>query len=426
MKEMIRRLDDASRRDFATYLARACLGVAIAPTFSIGRAMAASPASGGGKAKHLIYLYMSGGMTHLDTFDPKPGAETQGPVESIDTNVPGIRVSQYLARTAKLMDKIAVVNGMHTTTGAHEQGRYYMRTSYTMRGTIKHPAIGSWLLRMQGSGNKVLPGYVMIGGGSNESTPGFLENRYAPLPLGSATGGLPYSTPNVPYAQFEDRLTLADAFDKSFRKKYQQKQVRAYTNLYHDAIQLMNSKELAVFDLSKEPQNLRQEYGENNFGQGCLLARRLVENDVKCVEVHMGGWDTHNDNFDRIEDLVPTLDRGLSALIADLDRRGLLSKTLVVLATEFGRTPLINVNRGRDHHPAAFSCLLAGAGVKTGQKYGKTDNKGVAVADNGVTIPDFNATIGKALGLPLAEVIKSPSGRPFTFADKGKPVDALV
>jgi hypothetical protein len=432
MKDFIRTMNDVSRRDFAAYMAKACLGVGILPFLSgipaYGAAAATQAATAGkNTSKRLIYLYMGGGMSHLDSFDPKPDNKSvMGTTETIDTNVSGMRLGSHLSRLAKMADKFAVINSMRTTTGAHEEGRYYIRTSYAKRGTIVHPPMGSWMLALQGRANDVLPGAVALGGSSQDATAGFFENKYAPVPLESATSGLPNSRRDVDENEFMARLTLANSFDKPFRQHYKQKQVRSYTDLYADAIRLMNSDELAVFDITKEPEDMKTKYGMNGFGQGCLLARRLVEKDVRSVEVNFGGWDTHTDNFDAMEDRLPMVDQGISALLSDLESRGLLKNTLVVLATEFGRTPRINPNKGRDHHPRVFSTLLAGAGIKAGQAYGKSSKDGEEVADLPVSIPDFNATIGTALGIPIKQIVKAPSGRPFTFADKGEPIAALL
>ena len=198
--------------------------------------------------------------------------------------------------------------------------------------------------------------------------------------------------------------------------------MRAYTDMYADAIKLMHSKDLVAFDLSGEPEALKERYGKNSFGQGCLLARRLLEHGVSFVEVSMGGWDTHNSNFVNVPERAGILDAAFSTLLDDLDRRGLLDDTLVVLATEFGRTPDINTNEGRDHHPQAFTCVLAGGGVKGGTVHGRTDERGAKILEKPVKVQDFNATIAYALGLPLDQVLYSPSMRPFTVADKGQPV----
>ena len=218
---------------------------------------------------------------------------------------------------------------------------------------------------------------------------------------------------------------LADKFDMAFHSKYDVKKVRAYSDMYDDAVRLMRSEDLKAFNLNLEDQKVRDEYGTDGFGQGCLLARRLIENDVRHVEVTLGGWDTHNNNFQAVQGLASRLDQGLSALLNDLDRRGLLNETLVVLTTEFGRTPYVNENDGRDHFPKAFSGLMAGGGIAGGQAHGRTNEHATDVEEGKVSPPDFNATIAYGLGLPLDEVIYSPSKRPFTIADKGQPVTSV-
>ena len=237
--------------------------------------------------------------------------------------------------------------------------------------------------------------------------------------------GVPNSKSNVSTGEFEDRLMLSNKFDQAFHERYDQKKVRAYSDMYDDAVRLMKSEDLKAFDLSGESAEVRAEYGDNGFGQGCLLARRLVENDVRHVEVTLGGWDTHNNNFQAVERLAGTLDKALGALLKDLERRGMLEETMVVLCTEFGRTPYINENDGRDHYPKAFSALMAGGGIKGGTVHGQTNEMGTEVVEGKTAVPDFNATIAYGLGLPLDQVIYSPSKRPFTIADKGQPIVSL-
>jgi hypothetical protein len=300
-----------------------------------------------------------------------------------------------------------------------------MHSSYTMRGTIQHPGIGAWLQRMEGKTNRTLPGSVCIGGGSVGGGAGFMESKFAPLYVGSPTSGVPNSKSNVSTGEFEDRLMLSNKFDQAFHERYDQKKVRAYSDMYDDAVRLMKSEDLKAFDLSGESAEVRAEYGDNGFGQGCLLARRLVENDVRHVEVTLGGWDTHSNNFQAVEGLAGTLDKALGALLKDLERRGMLEETMVVLCTEFGRTPYINENDGRDHYPKAFSALMAGGGIKGGTVHGQTNEMGTEVVEGKTAVPDFNATIAYGLGLPLDQVIYSPSKRPFTIADKGQPIVSL-
>jgi hypothetical protein len=411
-------------------VAKTALGVSIMPWMTEHLALGVEPGAGVRRrptARNCIYLYMGGGMSHIDTFDPKPGTETGGPTKAIATTADGIQISEYLPLLAKQMDKAVLIRGMTSTQGAHEQAQYLMHTSFTQRGTIRHPAMGAWQSYFVGRGHPTLPTSVTIGGGGRHPGSGFLESKYAPLPLGSSKSGLQHSSlaKGVTEQQMERRLGMMEQLNAQFEKEFNVKEVRGYKDLYKEAVQLMKSKDLAAFDVSQEPEAIQAMYGSDEFGQGCLLARRLVEHDVRFVEVNLGGWDTHDDNFDRVEARAEILDQGIAALLADLESRGLLDETLVVLSTDFGRSPKINGNNGRDHYPKAFSCLLAGGGLKGGQVHGATSAAGTDVESGKVQVPDFNATIGYALGLPLDEVVLSPQGRPFTFADKGRPLTAL-
>lgn len=431
MKDLARGLDDASRRQFLSRCALSLLGVGAIPwldRFAAAQEVGPVPLRPGAKARNIIYLYMSGGMTHLDTFDLKPGAETQGPTEAIPTSADGVLINKLFERLSKKMHHVAVINSLSSTQGAHAQGQYLMHTSYIMRGTIQHPSMGAWMTLMAKPRNETLPAHVAIGGGNNGASAGWMEPKYGPLPIGNPASGLQNSVrpSGVSEPAYEARLRRAEEMNKAFAAKYDHRDVRAYSDVYDQALRLMSSKDLEAFNLAKEPAAAREAYGTDAFGQGCLLARRLVENRVRFVEVQSGGWDTHNQNFEAMERKLPVLDQALSALLSDLESRGLLEETLVVLTTEFGRTPDIRQERtGRDHYPKAFSALLAGGGIKGGRKYGKTDADGREVVENKVSVPDFNATIAYAVGLPLEQVVHSPSGRPFTVADKGKPVTAL-
>jgi len=375
-------------------------------------------------AKHVIYLYMNGGMTHLDTFDTKPGHENQGETKTINTNVDDIKLSALLPSLAAQADKLAIIRSLTSTAGAHDQGNYLMHTSYDQGATIRHPGIGAWSLKFKGRLNPNLPGSVFIGGDSRiNGGGGFFEPQYEPLTISDPQAGLKNSKlRGMTKEDFDQRLALAAAFDADFHARYKVKQVRAYTQMYDDAVRIMQSRDLAAFDLSAEDKMTRERYGDNAFGQGCLLARRLIEHDVRAVEVSYGGWDMHNNVFVAAPEKCGVLDQAMGALLSDLESRGKLGDTLVVLTTEFGRTPRINQNEGRDHYPRAFSSVLAGGGIKGGITYGKTDEGGENVLEDPVRIPDFNATIAYALGLPLDQVLYSPSKRPFTVAHKGRPV----
>ena len=410
--------------------ARAYLGVHLFPMFGPSIASAAAEgAADGNKAKHVIYLYMSGGMSHLDTFDPKPRREqVMGPTQTI-VGKAGFEISGFLPKTAGVTDKMCVINSMNSTQGAHEQGSYIMHHSYSQRGTIKHPALGSWVMKLGGRLHPELPGFVAINTPQAVSGGGFFGAKYSAAPIGRPEEGLQDSKrpEEVSKDDFDRRLSLADKLNQQFHERYQNTEVKAYEQLYQQAIALMESEDLKAFDLGQEDQQTREMYGSGNFSQGCLLARRLVEHDVRFVEVQLGGWDTHYDNFTAVEGRCQEFDQAYAALLSDLEKRGKLKDTLVVVATEFGRTPTIKAehNDGRDHHPGAFSCVLAGGGVKGGMRYGQTNSYGEKVRKDEVSVQDFNATIAHALGLPHDLVLMSPTKRPFKIADKGEPIRSI-
>jgi hypothetical protein len=418
----LHRADEMTRRAFVASTARALLGVGLLPRISGARAQAATAT-----AKRVIYLYMTGGMSHLDTLDPKEGVATAGPVKPIKTSADGVRLSEYLPLTARQMHHASLVRSLASTQGAHEQGIYYMHTSYTLRGTIKHPGLGAWLQVLQGGGHPSLPNYVFIGNESRHPGAGFLPAVNAPLFVNNPENGLKNVQRQRGLAEdrFAARMALASEFDRDFRAAFPQRGVKAFAEMYDAAMTMMKSEDLKAFNLAEETPAMRAAYGKEPFGQGCLLARRLVERGVRFVEVSLSGWDTHTGNFVRTPELCQTLDRALATLLDDLHTRGLLGDTLVVLASEFGRTPEINQNGGRDHYPQAFSALVAGGGMKGGFVFGRTDKEGREIEEGEVKIPDFNATIAQALGLPLDKKIMSPSDRPFTVADKGVPLTAL-
>jgi hypothetical protein len=432
MFDLRQSLDDVSRRSFLEYTAASLLGVTVLPGAMAlaqeGKKAAAGAGSGPGKAKHVIYLFMSGAMSHLDTFDCRGGRENEADTKPIQTKVSGITLGQWLPELAKQAEQFALVRNLHTETADHDGGRYLMRTSYKEIASIRHPGLGAWIMRLQGvRKNRSLPDNVVISGENRHPGAGFLEPIYTPIPIGDPNAGL-QNTKQPEYltgGTFQKRLELIDRFDANFRRKFPQKQVEAYSEFYKQAEALMGSEDLKAFDLNQEKAEVRDKYGTDRFGQGCLLARRLVENDVKFVEVTFGGWDMHTDIYDKVGNTAGTMDRAVAALLDDLKSKGLLDKTLVVVATEFGRTPKVNQNSGRDHHPGVFSGLLAGGGIKGGQVWGASDDQGHHPEDEGTTVADFNATIAQAMNLPLNEDVFSSSGRPFKVAHNGKPLTKL-
>ena len=428
MKSSLSKIDELGRREFIADAAKACLGVGLMPmagSYIHNSVEALIPGARPAKARYVIYLNMAGAMSHLDTFGPKPDApEIQGPTKSIRTSADDVILSENLPRTAQHMHNSAVIRTCVTSQGAHEQASYLMHTSYLKRGTISHPTFGSWVAKLSGEINRTIPMNVKIGGGGNLGA-GFLESKYGPLPIGNPKAGLANSkmASYLDDQQFGNRIEMAKKMNSTFTGQFPQKKVRAYTDLYKDAIKLMKSEDLQAFDITKEPQQMHDLYGTTNFGQGCLLARRLIENQVRYVEVTRGGWDTHDDNFNKVAENCADMDQALSALLLDLEVRGLLKETMVVLTSEFGRTPKINPRDGRDHWPFFFTAFMAGGAIKGGTSYGQTDKIGRnATEGKSISPADLNATIAYALGLPLKDVQYSPSGRPFTVAHKGEPL----
>jgi len=415
------------RRAMLGRIARASLGVTVLDglTGALQAAERSAPAKGG---VNVIYLMMRGAMSHLDTFDPKPGREEQGETKAIQTKTPGVLFGEHLPKLAGLSERLAVIRSMTTETGAHEQGTYVMRTSYPQLNSIRHPSFGSWALHVQGKPSRDLPGYVLVGNGNEHPGCGFLDPAVTPVPVADPDRGLE-NTVRPRYLSeknFERRLALADRIDRDFRRTYEGPQIEAYDQMYKDAVRLLGSVDLEAFDISKESEKTRERYGSTQLGQGCLLARRLIEAGVRCVEVEYGGWDMHREIFEELPEKLGPLDHALAALLEDLADRGLLSSTLVVLATEFGRSPRINENAGRDHHPAVFSCVLAGAGVKGGVVHGASDERGHSPEKDAVTVADFNTTIAAACGLPYDKEFVAPNGRPFKIGGGGKPITAVL
>ena len=420
--------DELSRRHFITGMAKTCLGVS--SIMGAKELVAFETPSKIATARHVIFLYMAGGMTHVDTFDPKPeNKDVMGETTAISTSADGIQLGNWLPNTAKQMHNAALIRSLTSNQGAHQQANYLLHTSYQRRGTINHPTLGSWVSRLSGKLNRTLPAHVRINGGSDVLGAGFLESKHGPLPLGNPGSGIQNSkaASYLEKNMYDGRLATAQEFNKMFLAEYSQKQVRAYTDLYNDAVKLMSSSDLEAFDLTKETEATRELYGDNNFGQGCLLARRLIDTGVRFVEVQLGGWDMHNDVFGGMATRGATLDQGLSALLADLERTGKLKETMVVVASEFGRTPEVKAGRvGRDHHPTAFSALVAGGGIKGGTVYGVSDERAHYVEEEGASVEDLNATIAHALGLKLEEIHYSPSGRPFKVAHDGKILNKIL
>ena len=420
--------DEFSRREFLRDASQKFLGVSLAPMLggslasqALGEKISAKRSN---PATHVIFLNMAGGMSHIDTFDLKPGQDVQGPVKGIPTTADGLQIANYLPETAKVMKEVCTIHSMQSKQGDHDQASYLLHKGYNQLGTIVHPALGSWVTRLKGTDNDTLPGYIAVNSPSNMIGAGWMGAKFAPAVVTNPEKGLEGTSrhPSVNEEDFERRLSLTDAINKRFHRENPSPNAKNFGTLFDEAVRVMKSEDLTAFDLTKESPTIRNRYGRHSFGQGCLLARRLVEHGVRFIEVTLGDWDTHYDNFTGVQARCQLLDSAYSSLITDLSARGLLESTLVVLSSEFGRTPEIQKQHrnGRSHHPGAFTSLLAGGGVKGGMTYGKTDKDARKVIENPVTFHDLNSTIAYSLGLDYAKVIESPSKRPFRMAGPDK------
>jgi len=421
--------DPIERRSFVERCARYAFGLTVLPALA-GNLSAAEKAAqvseaargaGFGKAKRVIFLELQGGLSHIDSFDPKTG-DSKGPGAAISTKA-GYQLTEYLPETAKIADKITVIRSMTAKVGVHANAQYLMRTGYEKRGTIIHPMLGAWAQHYLGKSHKTLPATVCVNRPANHGN-GYFPAAFSPLPILDPDQGLANSTSQVSADVQTKRLGLLEQLDSTFGKKMADENVKAYGDFYDTTMQLMKSSDLKAFDLSAETAETRDKYGRNKFGQGVLLARRLVESGVRFVEVSSGGWDMHKQLADSMEDRGGEFDRTFAALVADLDARGLLDSTLVCVTTEFGRKPSFD-GGGRGHHPLSFSTVLAGGGVKRGYVHGASDEKGYEPADKAMSVGAFHATIAWAAGLPIDQEVTTPSGRPMTVGNKGKPAKEI-
>lgn len=385
---------------------------------------ASSTARRGGRAKACILLFMHGGASQLDTFDPKPGRPTAGGVSTIPTALPGVRVSEHLPGVAARMDRVALVRSLTAREGNHDRARHLMHTGYPPQGGAQHPAFGAWVAEARPAGP--LPGYVAID--APGQGPGLLGASRAPFVVQDPRRPVRNLEPTHMVAQprRDQRAVLWRSLQDGFQHAHPSSPATEHRAVVEQALHMMSSSAVQAFDLEREPAALRERYGDSSFGQGCLMARRLVQAGVPFVEVGLRGWDTHEDNYDRVRRLCGPLDTGLSALLDDLSATGLLEQTLVVWMGDFGRTPRLNARGGRDHYPAVSNVLLAGGGIEGGQVLGATDDDGYEITRRPVTVPDLLRTMAMALATDPDDTRMSPSGRPISMVDGGTVIDELL
>jgi hypothetical protein len=413
---------ECSRRDVLKWGIRGAAALSFSQIMGLTTLMAENT----GKAKACILLWMAGGPSQLDTFDPKPGTSSAGEFGAISTAVPGIQICEHLPLLAKQMNDFTLIRTMTSREGNHDRARYYVHTGYVSAGVTQHPPFGAVVAKELMEKSQKLPAYVSINGPAMGG--GLLGINFAPFVVRDAAKPPENLTRSnlVTRERFEDRKDLLEFLDGNFSANHNQPEIKGKEAIYERAIELMNSDAIGAFDLSLEKDSVLRAYGDSKIGTGCLLARRLIQNGVKFVEVEMGGWDTHQDNFNTTEELLQKLDPAYSSLIRELKETGLLDSTLVVWMGEFGRTPRINSNAGRDHWPQNWCVALAGGGLRTGQAIGSTDAKGYEISQDPVTVPDLYATLCRALGIDETKYNSSPLGRPIRIVDHGKAVPSLI
>jgi hypothetical protein len=427
-------LFQGSRRDFLQVGCVGALGLTLGDYFA-SRAQAQEKGAKGAIAQSVIHIFLPGGNAHQESWDPKPYApvEYRGPMGSIDTKVPGVRLNELMRETAQIADKITICRGMTHGEAAHERGTHNMFTGYKPSPALLFPSMGSVVSHELGP-RKNLPPYVCIPSlPTNFAGSGYLSSAYGPFSLGSdpADGGFRVQDLQLPGGidepRFSKRRSLLATVDSHFAKVEKSDAVSAMDSFYKRAYALIGSAMAReAFNINAEKKGLRDQYGRNTAGQRMLLARRLVEAGVRFVSLSYAGWDFHANIDGAQRSVMPDFDRAFAMLIRDLDQRGLLNSTLVMISSEFGRTPKINGTAGRDHWPKVFSVVLAGGGIKRGSVYGSSDATASEPENDPLEIQDLATTVYNQLGINSDKKLMAPGNRPIDIVNSGKVVKDLV
>ncbi|MBP87769.1 MAG: hypothetical protein CMJ64_13775 [Planctomycetaceae bacterium] len=405
---------------------RAMLGAASATFmgFPLRQLLALEGTSHPQKAEHVILFWNGGGMSHIDTWDPKPGRPTQGEFEAIKTSVPGMQISEIFPELSKQMHHCSLIRSVAGTQGAHGRATYHLQTSYSQFPNLIHPGFGSVVVHEKKKLGD-LPAYVSVSGRAPRS--GYLGQTCEAYYVGGPGEKDPYlSFPaDINQERGNKRLERLAKFNSRFSSGNTNETLKATQTSIKDAVRLMRSPALQAFELDKVPTTTLNRYGDTAFGRGTLVAKQLVETGVRFVQVNRGGFDTHSENFPAMRNHGEVMDPALASLVEDLAESGMLEKTLIVMLSEFGRTPRINDNAGRDHYPTVFSCFLAGGGIRGGTVIGASDENGEQPAERPVKIPDLHATFCHALGIDPAKEVMTPLARALPLVDGGEVVSEL-
>lgn len=416
-----------SRRHFLNHLATTALA---APAFQMVGALNAHADTLKKNNKSCILLWMGGGPSHMDTWSLKPESEKNGgPFKPIATSAPGVEISEHLPMVAKQMKHLSIIRSLNSKEGNHDRGTYMMHTGYQPNPTVVHPGFGS--ICSYELGSKIesfdLPHIISIN--SPGTGAGFLGMAHSPFMVQNPTAKIANLAPpeDVPQQRMDQRLAMLNLVETNFASQKRGQAAVDHRAVYTKTVRMMNSRYTDAFRLEKIDPKIRDRYGKGSFGQGCLMAFELVKRGVTFVEVSLGGWDTHANAFDTLSNrLLPELDKGMGSLVEDLARSGILDKTMVVWMGDFGRTPRINQNAGRDHWPRSWSMVMGGGGMKGGQVIGATDKDGVEITDQPIEVMDVIASMTKAMGISLETQYTTPLGRPYKLVDDGgKPIPQL-
>ncbi|MGH7199624.1 MAG: DUF1501 domain-containing protein [Planctomycetaceae bacterium] len=410
-----------NRRHFLRHLATAAATV---PTLQFVSHLRAHAQQVQKNRKACILMWMGGGPPTIDIWDLKPGSRNGGEFQPIATKG-DFQISDQMPRLAQVGDSFSVVRSMSTREADHGRGRYFMHTAYVPNPTVVHPTFGSVVSYELAPKRPELeiPAFISIGGGSG--SPGFLGMAHAPFVVG-ANGEIRNADTATDKQRLGNRLALLGVIEENFIDSSRGDSPQAHKDVYSKAVDLMTSEQMRAFRVTEESQEVQQAYGNNPFGRGLLMARRLVENGVPFIEVNDGGWDMHNGVFNALRNKLPQQDQAISALIADLKQRGLYDDVVLVWMGEFGRTPRINQNVGRDHWAASWSIMIGGGGLTGGIAVGETDEDGLRVLGKSYLPGDLWATVSHALGIPLDPVYTSQRGRPMKIATSGTPIAELI
>lgn len=428
------------RREFLHVGALSTLGLTLGNFFQ--RQAAHATAVGTGKSMPsdaacdgVIQIYLPGGVAHQEFVDPKPGApsEYRGEMESIRTSLVGERFNELMVCTAKIADRLTLIRSMTHTEAAHERGTHNMITGNRPSPAIIYPSLGSVVSSELGPRTE-LPAYVCVPGlTSPYAGSGYLSSAHGPFSLGSDPARRSFKVRDlamprgVNAERFAHRQTLLDTVDRHFKSMQKSDAVAAMDEFYQRAYAILGSREAReAFNLRKESPDTLERYGKGQAGARMLMARRLIEAGVRFVSLNYGDWDTHTYHFRTIERIMPPFDQALAALISDLDERGMLQRTMVVVCSEFGRTPMVNAGAGRDHWPRVYSTLLAGGGLKRGYVHGASDALAAEPASDPVSPEDLAKTIYHQLGIDAAKELIAPGDRPLDIVDGGEVVHELI